>query len=389
MSDIEKPVVHVAPVDVSPEEVGYDERAITRLDNHLKELVGKNNLQCASYLLARHGKIFAHKSMGKLTYLNNSSDFMPDSIRGIASVTKLFTAVAIMKLVEEGKIYLSQPVYDIIEEFNTDMHKKIFISHLLTHTSGLISDPGYFCEPYGRGWWERLELQKHESFPEKDKINWIKAILSGPLLCKPGEMWNYSTAGFMILGEIITRVSGVDCEQYIMDNIVKPLGMTETFFDLPKELHARVGCTNDWQLNKLNREPDNTNKLPRTGGGIYSTLLDLYKFGQMLLQKGTYYSARVLSRKAVEYMTRNHLAKNVPAFCWGGDLKEYSYGMGCSLATTDLQSPGTFNHEGAGRSMLYIDPSEDLLYIAFIPTNNNWVPESVINVSSIIMSGLI
>jgi CubicO group peptidase (beta-lactamase class C family) len=66
-----------------------------------------------------------------------------------------------------------------------------------------------------------------------------------------------------------------------------------------------------------------------------------------------------------------------------------TYGMGCGLSLTDLQSPGTFNHEGAGRSMLFIDPSEELVYTAFIPTNIDWVPESVICVNTIIMSGLI
>lgn len=388
MSDVGKLTMHTATVDVTPSEIDYDERTLTTLDTHLQQLIADNKLQGASYLLARHGKIFAYKSMGKLTHREDSTDLVPDSIRGIASITKLFTAVAIMQLVEAGKIYLTQQVCELIDEFNTNMHKEIQIIHILVHTSGLIGDPGYYREPYTRGWWERLEAQNVPGFPEERKINWIKAILSGPSVCKPGAEFHYSSAGYMILGEIISRASGVQCEKYIMENIVKPLALNGTFFNVPREFHHRVCHTNDWSEDRLKRDEYSTDKLPSTAGGLYSTLKDLFIFGQMVLQKGTYNGVKILSRKAIEYMTKNHLGKNTPGYCWGVDHKEYTHGIGFNLNLSELLSPSTVNHEGAGRSMLYMDPEEDLVIAAFVPTNIGWLPESLISVRSIIYSGL-
>ncbi|MEJ1715186.1 serine hydrolase domain-containing protein, partial [Escherichia coli] len=74
------------------------------------------------------------------------------------------------------------------------------------------------------------------------KSQWIKAMLAGPPVCPPGEQWNYCSNGFIILGEIISRVSGMDYEEYIQRTIIEPLGMTRTFFTVPEELHEEV-CT--------------------------------------------------------------------------------------------------------------------------------------------------
>jgi CubicO group peptidase (beta-lactamase class C family) len=172
--------IHRGKVDAEPREAGYHVDTLRKLDAHLAGLVREKKLQCASYLLTREGKTFAHASMGPLTHREGGADLMPDSIRWIASITKLFTAVAVMKLMEDGKIHQFQAVSTILDEFKTDMHAGIMIIHLLTHTSGIAADPGYFTEPFPRGWWE--------GFNEKAKdANWIKAALSGPLLCEPGR----------------------------------------------------------------------------------------------------------------------------------------------------------------------------------------------------------
>ena len=90
MLDSLKPVVHSEPVEVSPNEVGYNASAIERLDVHLQSLVLEKKLQCASYLIAKNDKILACKSIGELTHHEESPDLMPGSIRSIASITKLF-----------------------------------------------------------------------------------------------------------------------------------------------------------------------------------------------------------------------------------------------------------------------------------------------------------
>jgi CubicO group peptidase (beta-lactamase class C family) len=388
MSNKPKIAVRVGETQTSPEKVGYVAERLDRLDEHFLDLIEQEKLQCASYLLARHGKVFACKSMGRLRYDDDGGDFLPDSIRRIASITKAFAAVAVMKLVEDGLLYLQQPVASIIDEFDTDIHKGITIWHLLTHTAGLPPDPGYFTEPYPMGWWHIAEGAKAM---EQD-IDWIKAILCGPLHAEPGEEWVYSSAGFCILGEIVSRVSGTPVEEYILQTIAQPIGMTRSFFDVPKELHDQVCITNDWGDKGLKRDEDRSGRPPRTAGGLYSTLPDLYRFAQMLLNLGTLEGVRILGRKAVEAMTRNWLIE-VPAFQWGGKLKRKSYGLGLEVRVSahpslGITSPDTYNHEGAGRCAMYIDPAEQLIAVYMVPTTIDWLPESVINPQAIIWSGL-
>jgi len=289
-----------------------------------------------------------------------------------------------MRFVEDGKLYLDQPVSTLLDEFNTGMHKDITIFHLLTHTSGICPDPGYFMEPYVSGWWESY----HNKIDKGEEASWLKAILSGPVRCKPGEGWNYSTSGFSVLGEIVSRVSGVNCEDFIIEKICRPLGMKETFFDIPEGLEHRVCVTNDWDSKRIKNEKPKTEMPPRTGGGLYSTLADLNRLAQMLLNAGTLDGVRILGRKTVEAMTKNRLS-GVPAFNWGEYEKDMKMGLGLAVRLTDLLSEGTFHHEGAGRSALYVDPSERFSASFFVPTNEGWVPESLINAKSVMWSGLV
>jgi len=381
MSEIK---LHCGKTELQPEASGYNPEKIQQLDSHLSGFISSGKLQCASYMLSRNGKPFACKSMGKLTYHDDSSDFMPDSIRFIASVTKMFTAIAVMKQVEEGKLRLDQPVASILKEFDTDLHRTITIRHLLTHTSGLCADTGYFNEPYPSGWWHLLENKNSDD----ENYNWIQAILSGPVQAKPGEKWNYSSSCFMILGEIVTRLAALDCEKYIIEKIVRPLGMKDTFFDVPQEHHHRVCYTNKWNENNLKSKEDRSGHPPRTSGGMYSTLADLSILGHMMLNYGEYNGVRILGRKTVEAMIQKQLS-GVPAFHWGDMHDDMPMGLGLTIKWTDLMSKGTFGHEGAGRCGLYIDPTEGFVVSEFEPTNIEWLPESVVGTNAIIWSGLL
>lgn len=377
MSENNNLTIHHGKIDANPREVGYDETRLEILDRHFMKIIESNKIQCASYLLSKDGQVFACRSMGKLRY-DDTREFMPDSIRRIASITKVVTSICVMQLVEKGLIYLNQPVSSIIPEFDTVQHKKITVFHLLTHTSGLSADPGYFTEPYPRNWWNT-----------ESEDSWIKQFLTGPLLCQPGEQWNYSSMGFAILGEIVTRVSGVVYEQYAMENVIKPLGMNRSFFDVPEELHEEMCCINKFEVERLNKKYEGTNMPSRAGGGLFSTLEDLKRLGQMLLNKGTYNGNILLGRKTVEAMTSKQLGAGVPAFMWGAQLKSFNYGIGMHIERDTLLSPGSFSHEGAGRSALYMDPVENFLAAYFVPSNESWAPESIISPRSIIWSGIL
>ncbi|HEX2947799.1 MAG TPA: serine hydrolase domain-containing protein [Clostridia bacterium] len=361
-----------------PEEAGFSSSQLEVLDSHIVDLINKKQIFAGAYLISKNDRIIAHKAIGYAMY-DNSRPFLPDTIRRVASVTKLFVAVSIMQLAEKGKLRLDQPVSDIIEEFRNPMYEKVNITHLLTHTSGIRPDPGQFFEPYPLDWSGGKE--------------WLKDILRGLPVTRPGEEYRYSSAGFAVLGEIVSRVSGVRFENYVIENITKPLGMTDSCFDPPEEALDRI-CfgsreEKEW-FDKDRKKARPKWAPPRGGGGLFSTLSDLRKFGQMMINKGTYGGVKILSRKTVEAMTRRHVyAKN---YCWGNGGVEMEYGLGMNVYSNNtFLSPGSFSHEGAGLCGLYMDPVENvvLAYICPLCEGLGWSPEAVINLRNIVWAGIV
>jgi CubicO group peptidase (beta-lactamase class C family) len=372
-------MIHTGCLDAKPEDVGFDPLKVDMLDAWFLETIEAGHLQAASYVLSRHGKVFAHKSMGALCGIEPKGDFLPDSLYGIASATKPFTAAAIMQLVEQGKIALEQPVSMILDEFNTPLHQKISVFHLLTHTSGLASDPGSHAEPYPRASWEQ----------GLDKTNWIPFVLKGPLQFPVGEVWNYCSHGFMILGEIIARVSGMTYAQYMQEYVLEPLEMTHSFFDIPDAHRENVCIVTDDDKESLDRprQPGFVSSWVACGD-LYSTPYDLWKFGQMLLNKGNFRGKRILGRKMVEAMTRNHL-HGIPAYNWGVHIKEKPFGLGCEVDKEPIFSPGTITHEGYGWTSFLADPIEQLVCVFVTPGKVDWWEAKPMCARSIVLAGIL
>ncbi len=378
-------------VDATPEKLGFDHSRLQKLDHHFAGLIEAGKLQGASYLVARDGQIVANSALGSLTYHDDSPDLRPDSIRKIYSITKAFTAVAIAKLVEEGKLFYQQSVSTLIPEFDTAQHREITIWHLLTHTSGLMADPGCQTEPYQLPWYEWWIHEKKEQSKSGhlEDGEWARTILSGRMWCKPGEQWNYCTAGYSVLGEIIARASGMSYGQYIQEQITEPLGMNRTFLNtVPDNLQGEVCYVNRWQENEFRSQPHMTGIPATAGNGLFSTLEDLWKFGQCLLDSGTSSGHTLLGRRIVQNMLSNQL-NNVSSTCWGDKVKNYPMSLGFNLNHNDICTPGTFSHEGAGHSGLYVDPAERLVYVFFVPNQTGWVPEAIINPRAIVWSALL
>lgn len=389
--------VSKAATPYSPEEAGYLPERLSVLDAFYQRLIDEKKTQCAAFAMSRSGKIFAEHAMGKQHY--DEADPRPcryDAIRRIASITKLFTAVAVMKLVEDGWLEAIQPVASILREFDNDLYRGVTIAHLLSHTSGICPDGGTFFEPYSVSWWDLCTAKDA-------RYNWIEAVLSMPRRNAPGVEWAYSSTGYTLLGEIISRVTKTPAEAWIETNLTQPLGMTDTAFDIPKEKWDRIIATETWsdpyqrekmdaeQKLTLEREGRKEINTPRTGGGLYSTVHDLLIFGEMLLNKGTHHGVRILSRKTVEMMTAD-FTHGVPNFTWGTGGTPKHYGLGPDLYGLNrpgLNSPGTFGHEGAGRSSLYIDPVENFVTVSFVPTTLDWEPETINHAANVMWSGLI
>ncbi|PWV90536.1 CubicO group peptidase (beta-lactamase class C family) [Paenibacillus cellulosilyticus] len=381
--------IHEGRTDAAPEQVGMDAERLALLDRHFGGLIEAGKLQGASYLVARDGKIIVHRSQGKLTNKSDSPDLKPDSIRKVYSITKAFTAAAITRLAEEGLLHPTQSVSTILPEFDTAMHRGISIWHLITHTSGIGADPDVLGEPYAYPWYEWFAHESKKRSESWSKSDTIKGIISGKPLAKPGEQWIYGSSGYALLAEIIERVSGVSYETYIKQHFLEPLGMGRTFMRVPEMLRDETCYVGDWGQREIYEpRPADDDMLPAGGNGFYSTLHDLYRFGQALLEGGTLDGNTVLGRRSVQMMVSDQL-KDVKNRCWGNTSDDSRYAFGLGLGGADLCSPATFSHEGFGHSGLYVDPIERLVYVFFVPSKAGWVPESVINPRNIIWSALL
>lgn len=376
-----------------PEEVGYDEERLQTLNDHFEDLICKKKIQCANYCMARDGKVFAYNAVGKLSFREEDTrPLLPDSINRIASIGKLFTSVAIWKLVENGKLRVNQRVGEIIEEFNEKPFNDITIAHLLTHTSGMHPDEGCFENKYFVSQWTFVDHCEGK--------NWIAASLQCGMRKKPGEEWAYCSFGFVILGEIITRVSGMRAEAYITEHIIKPCGLKDTGYELTdKNIVSRMMIPHENREKFIKDILNDTFKkqesfwdaIPKTSGGIYSTVYDLCRFGTMLLQDGYIDGIRVIGRKAIEKMTTLYTAPHIKDYCWGSGGMYREYGLGPDMRCNDasLYSKGTFFHEGAGGCSLIIDPVEKLVAAWFIPfIEDVWSPEPLYNAAAVMWSGL-
>lgn len=152
--------------DCLPEETGYHSGRILALDEHFARMMERGEIEGAAYCISKNGKVIAEKGMGLAHYYDHNDSMRPDTIHGIASITKTFTAAALMKLVEDGYTRLDVKVGDILPQFAREPFDGINLFHLLTHTSGLQPDAGCFRIPilprYGDIWRKRQKNGSRE-----------------------------------------------------------------------------------------------------------------------------------------------------------------------------------------------------------------------------------
>jgi len=372
--------IHYGKTDVKPEDVGFDSTVLHRINTHFRKLIGKK-IQAAGYLLSRDGKIFAHASMGKLSFESETGEFLPDSIRPTASLGKVFTATAVLQLMEQGEIFLNQPVCSIIKEFDNELHKSITVFHLLTHTSGLKAEPGSYLEPFPENLYGSI-----------NKKNWIKTLLSGILQYKTGTTWNYCSKGFTFLAEIVSRLSGLDFTDYVKQNIIQPLGMEDTYYFVPEEKMERVCLISKWNKKMLSWDKDKMFTTSFKGpGGMFSTLKDMWRLGQMMMNGGTFNGNRILGKNTVEAAVKPQII-NYPGHNWRIRMFDETfyntYGLGWELNKHAFLPDGTYDHEGAEGVGLYMDPKNNFIFAGLYP-GEGYCAESWVSPLAIAWSGIV
>jgi methyl acetate hydrolase len=231
-----------------------------------------------------------------------------DTVFRIASMTKPVTSLAVMQLVEQGKVSLDDPAekhlpqlanLKVFETFDAKTGEYTLrpakrsptVRHMLTHTAGL----GYnFTSPIVRDFKPRAG----------------ETYVAGPLLFEPGEQWLYST-GIDWGGRIVEAISGQDLETYFRDRIFKPLGMVDTAYNPPEDRQRRLtvvhGRLPDGRFHVDAIQPPMSVARPIGGGGLASTAADYIRFLQMLLNEGSLNGARIVTAETVAVMGRNHI----------------------------------------------------------------------------------
>lgn len=260
----------------------------------MSKLAGEDAFS-GTILLANKNKVLFQKSYGLASKAHQVSNRVSTRLN-IASIGKMFTAVAIAQLMEQKKISLSDTVGKFLPAYSNAQVRKLTIHHLLSHSSGM----GDFHGP-------KYVAVKGSLRQVKD---WIPLFEHDSLSFEPGLQWQYSNAGYILLGAIIEKISGRNYFDYIRDNIFHPLGMNNTAYDEADQdmPNTATGYTNyidygeDYQEFHLGDKRNTSLYIPARGnpqGGAYSTLADLFKFSRALETN------KLISQKTFQVMTSN------------------------------------------------------------------------------------
>lgn len=359
------------------------------MDNLIRKEVEEGRVKGASALVVHKGKEIYYNAFG-MADGERGIPMRRDTIIRLYSMTKPVTAAATMILVERGELDLWDPVSLYLPSFKNQKvwsetegeipaSRENTIFDLLNMTSGIIY-PDENCEP-GR----RMKAVVDDFVNRRKHGEWIDtrayadAIASVPLVFHPGEKWMYGFSAD-ILGAVIEVVSGMKFSDFLQKELFEPLEMVDTGFFVPKEKAHRWAQYYDWlpdgsfvphDANHLGEYCGEDVAFESGGAGLVSTLDDYLHFATMMVQKGEYKGKRILGRKTVEFMTKNHLsAEQLKDFNW---FSTVGHGYSClmriltdqGVAATNA-SLGEHGWDGWTGNYVTMNPGEELVFLYFI-----------------------
>ena len=364
---------------IVPEKADVSSSRLARIHTVMQSYVDQGKLPGAVTMISRHGQLVHAEGFG-MRDVKAKKPMQLDTLFPIFSMTKPITAVAMMILYEEGRFQLFDPLSKFIPGFKdvkvalkategeiqlTALEREITIQDLLTQTSGLVS--GSWLTPPLAKLVEEIGLHCRENTLQEITQKLSKL----PLIHQPGKAWRYGDSP-EVLGYLVELISGMTFDAFLKQRIFEPLSMIDTGFGIPEEQHDRLARlygfseAGDFE-EKVEFDPWLIpSSIPRGGFGLVSTAPDYLRFAQMLLNKGELNGERILSRKTVECMTRNHLPKDlIPMELYpGGFIHGYGYGFLFGVLMDAVQarllgSEGEF-YWGGLSTIFWIDPVEDL-----------------------------
>jgi len=372
-----------------PEDVGLSSERLQQVDALVKRHLDAKSFSGAVTLVARNGRIAQLKAYG-FAELESKKPMQTDNMFRIMSMTKPIVGTAIMMMMEEGKVRLTDPVSKFIPElkgmqvavaqpgpaapaaagttaepryYTVPADHEFTVRELLTHTSGLVS--GTFSGAANR----KVALKGQESLSD-----YLPRLAQTPLEFQPGTRWAYSAqAGFDVLLHIVEITSGMQADQFLKTRLFDPLGMKDTFY-YPVEnprLAGRYDRQPDGTLRRNTSTPNFLNgRYFGGGGGLASTAEDYFQFAQMLLDGGQRNGKRFLSPRAVEMMASVMASDTLP-----GRQPGEAFGLSMRVvnnpaARNTAVSQGTFGWSGAYGTHFWIDPKEKVIGVLMAQTPN-------------------
>lgn len=299
-------------------------------------------------LVAKDGVIALHEARGyALRFADRAGNELPadqqvaaapDTVFDIASLSKLLTAVAVLQLVDDGRVDLDQPVATVVPRFAAGGKDAVTVRQLLAHTSGLPAGL-----PPGETTGSRAER--------------LDAAVTAELVAEPGATRRYSDVGYIVLGELVETVTDQRLDEVVAARITEPLGMGDTAYNPPDELRPRIAATEDldWDGRGLVRgsvHDPNAWGLDGVAGhaGAFSTASDMAVLAQTLLAGGRYGTVQILSEGMVEQMMAEQLA----------DVGQRGQGLGLIRGDErfmgQMAYPDTVGHTGFTGTSLVVDP---------------------------------
>lgn len=370
-----------SPLPVSsPEHEQIDPARLERMHALVSGYIDDGKHAGAAAMVVRNGKIVDWQTWGKAN-IDTGDAVSRDTIFRIYSMSKIITSVAVLQLFEQNKLLLSQPVTDFIPELKElrvftggtaeapeleGIKTPITIRMLLNHTAGFTY--GFFEESPVHELYKTADLWNAGSLDD-----FLRRAAALPLIAQPGETYHYGISND-ILALVIQRASGMSFEEYIAENITRPLKMKDTAFYVPAEKLHRLAAIHrhgeDGRLtvvvdDLLGAYAEKGLGIPSGGGGLFSTIGDYARFIQSLLNGGELDGVRILGRKTIQLAMQNSLPEGAfafsPAMGWGL-MSGLHIDMPGSLEPV---SEGTFTWSGAATTHFFADPSEKLIGMIF------------------------
>jgi CubicO group peptidase (beta-lactamase class C family) len=378
-------LLHAQVIQTNGTNSSVNYKRLARIDSLVNSYINKKWINGAVTIIIKDNQLIQNKGYG-FADVSSKKPMDKDELFRIASQTKAVTCVGIMKLYEQGKLLLDEPVSDFIPEFKNmtvldkfkasdttyttvPAQRAITIRDLLTHTSGL-DYPGIGSDDM-KAIYAKAGIPAGFNLAKKDQtlLSTMKALAKLPLVHQPGEKWTYGL-NYDLLGCIIEVISHTNLENFFKENIFEPVGMKDTYFNVPSNKAGRLATvyTEDslhhvtrWKKKDLGVDPDYPllKKQYFSGGAdLTSTAYDYAAFLQMLLNGGTYNGHEILSPRTVAMMTSNQLD-----FKFNGTN---DFGLGFEIVSdkgADLgpRNKGTFAWGGFFGSTYWADPKEHLV----------------------------